>query len=176
MRAYCTLSNIYLTASVSCIDGTCSVLVIRPSEQPHASSYLIPFAYLATFGEFAVNLATATPIPPGRGGHMSSLIELYIQSLGSSIASGTTNLASGTTNLASVPIEEFSMGLQHVLNTYWLGSFDPSSIMGNLNPKLVRMRTASATNVVWRNVYRCRWGWWAAVCVCHNDDAGSRNG
>ena len=158
-RAYCPLSTVYITANVSCVDSICDVVAIQPSKQPHAPSALIPFDYIGTFGEFAGNLAIATPIPKDRATFRSSAVELYIQDP-NFIESG--RLMEGTSNLASVPIADFSLRLQHVINTYWQGSFDPTSMMGTLNVDDVATRSATAKNVVWRNVYRCQWGWWFA--------------
>ena len=158
-RAYCPLSTVYITASVSCVESICDVVAIQPSKQPYAPSALIPFAYLATFGEFAGNLATATPIPKDRATVMSSAVELYIQDP-NFIESG--RLLEGTSNLASVPIADFSLRLQHVINTYWQGSFHPTSMMGTINTNSVATKSTTAKNVVWRNIYRCQWGWWFA--------------
>ena len=161
-RAYCPLSTAYITASVSCIDGICDVVAIQPSKQPHPPSALMPFAYIGTFGEFARNLATAMPIPVARRDEMSSALELYIQDANFT-ESGI--LWWGTSNLASVPIDEFSLRLQHVINTYWQGSFDPTSMVGTINGDRVTTISTIAKNVVWSNIYRCQWGWWFAYVL-----------
>ena len=161
-RAYCPLSTIYLTTSVLCIEDNCRVVAIQPSQQPHAPFDLIPFANAGTFGEFGGRLARASPIPVGMASHMSSAVELYIQDY-TFIESG--GLLTETSNLASVPIADFSLRLQQVINAYWQGSFDPTSMMGTINTDFVAMRSATAKNVVWRSVYRCQWGWWIAYVL-----------
>ena len=146
-----------MTASVSCVNALCDVAAIQPSKQPHAPSALIPFAYIGTFGEFAGNLATVTPKDSTPA--LSSIVELYIQDPN---FIEIRRFSKGTSNLASVPVADFSLRLQHVINTYWQGSFDPTSMMGNLDTESVAMKSATAKNVVWRTVYRCQWGWWFA--------------
>ena len=158
-RAYCPLSTVYITAQVSFVENICDVVAIRPSQQPHAPSTLIPFAYIDTFGEVAGNLATATPIPKDRTAEMSSPVELYIQDP-DFIESG--RLLTGASNLASVPIADFSLRLQHIINAYWQGSFDPAFMMGTINTEGVSLKSVTAKNRVWRNIYRCQWGWWSA--------------
>lgn len=110
VRAYCTLSNIYLTASVSCIEEICTVLAIQPSEQPPASSYFIPFAYPRHIWRIYRKLSYRYTHPSGQRRRDVFAIELYIQS-------PAYFSAQGGTDLASVPIED-STRLQHVLNTY----------------------------------------------------------
>ena len=158
-RAYCPLSKTYLTASVSCIDVDCGVIAIQRSQQPPAPPAWIPFAYASTFGEFAQNLAAAMPIPEGMAQSMSSPVELYIQDP-NFIESGT--LFNGYTNLALVPVADFSLRLQQVINAYWHGSLGPTAMIGVMDPDLVLTASTKAKNVMWRNVYRCQWGWWAA--------------
>lgn len=120
---------------------------------------MIPFAYVNTFGEFAQSLAIATSDSHYGSLTRSSIIELYIQDP-DFIESG--RLLNGASNLATVPIADFSLRLQQVLNAYWQGSFGPTSMMGTINTTSVLTRSATAKNVVWRNIYRCQWGWWLA--------------
>ena len=161
-RAFCPLSTVYLTASVSCIAGSCDVVAIQPSNQSHELSALILFSDFSTFGEFTGNLAEAMPISRSTADDISSALELYIQDPGFVESGG---LANGTSNLASVPIADFSLRLQHVINTYWQGSFDPTSMMGDIDAEAVELISATGKNVVWRNVYRCQWGWWFAYVL-----------
>ena len=62
--------------------------------------------------------------------------------------------------------------LQQVINTYWFGSYDPVSMMGFLNTNsslqqagYPRALKTQGTNVVWEEIYMCRFGWFFALLL-----------
>ncbi|KAE8443870.1 hypothetical protein EG329_001279 [Mollisiaceae sp. DMI_Dod_QoI] len=73
--------------------------------------------------------------------------------------------------MQNISADVFGSRLQLVINTYWYGSYDPTSMMGFLNtnssPEYPNLPPTAiltqATHVVWQEIYICHFGWLFAL-------------
>lgn len=118
---------------------------------------------MAAFGEFTQTLIRSLTLQLHDG--TSTALEDYI---------ANPNLAPEvgeiSPSMQNVSVDDFGSRLQQVINTYWYGSYDPTSMMGFLStnsstdpyipPTAI---LTQATHKVWQEIYICHFGWLFAL-------------
>ena len=163
--AWCPMTTSYVESVVECVGVSCAVTAIRPSQLHHPNSNLTNFGFIEAFGEFTTTLMNASSAELHDA--TSTALELFITDPDLAPQAG---LSAAT--MQGVSANDFGSRLQQVINTYWFGSYDPVSMMGflNTNSSLQVQGYPSAlstqgTNVIWQEIYMCRFGWLFALLL-----------
>jgi hypothetical protein len=165
VSAWCPITTQYVESAVECVGTDCSVVAIRPSQLHHPNANLTNLGFVSAFNSFCIYLiqASASNLHDGT----STALELFI---------GDPDLAPQAgliyPNITGISANDLGSRLQQVINTYWFGSYDPSSMMGFLNlntsdglrPFNLTLNS-TATHIVWYEVYVCHFGWFFALLL-----------
>jgi hypothetical protein len=149
---YATLTTAYVETTAVCLNGTndCSVTAMRQSTLPHPNSNYTDLSFSGGFGGFVSGLLSANGYLGGSG--VSSLTELYL--------AGQLHSSSA---LSGVTPDEFSAGLEQVINTYWFGSYDSGAVMSGSeeNSSTFENRSTTVINTMPVDKYVVRWQWFS---------------
>ncbi|KAL4892103.1 hypothetical protein BDV59DRAFT_180853 [Aspergillus ambiguus] len=157
--AYCHLDQIYVEAAVTCIgDGTsipqCSVTSMRDSLERHPPKDVTMFLSVKTMTSFAERLVSES----SRGHEAtSSLTERYMNNTANPLAANIYG-----SPLFRLPPKTFSERLSQVINTYYMGSLEPTGITGDLSAggRVSANLWTEGTRTVWNPMrYRMNAGW-----------------
>lgn len=170
MVAYCPITTTYVNSKVYCVSGLCSVIALQASPLPHPSPALTYFGFKDIFQNFTGPLlwnqnnlfgsGDITPSPSNK----SSPLEVFIANP-ALISLADTEAVS----MSGVSVDDISIRLQQVLNTYLYGSIYPAVLSGTIDlrnmsnvftniPANIGIETA-ATGTVLEVIYSTSFAW-----------------
>jgi hypothetical protein len=173
VSAWCPITTKYVESAVECAGTDCSVVAIRPSLLKHPNANLTNLGFMGAFDDFCgyIMMASSALLHDGT----SSALELFIGDPDSAPQAGLAY-----TNITGISASDLGIRLQQVINTYWFGSYDPVSMMGHLNlnmsdeDRTVNLTVnATATNIVYNEVYVLHFGWFFALLLATSTMMGA---
>ncbi|KAF3070034.1 hypothetical protein CFAM422_006564 [Trichoderma lentiforme] len=158
--AQCPITTIYVESSISCNGTNCTVIAMRPSKLPHPGSNYTALSFAYAFMDFGKALAKSV----GQSVHpsSSSTTEAFLLNPDQASLGGFTGL-----DFTNIDVHEVPARLQQIINTYWYGSFYPSSTMGGFvsGTAPATNQTAAAVISIEHVRYTVRWRWLALFVV-----------
>ncbi|KAL2070798.1 hypothetical protein VTL71DRAFT_13824 [Oculimacula yallundae] len=128
--AYCPITTEYINSKVYCVSGSCSVIAIRDSLLPHPDSALTYLGFQSIF----VNMTSALCYSQVNLAQYDKLeLDIKLTPLEAFIADPDLNYI-GQGNLVDMKgltVDDVSIRLQQVLNTYMHGSIYTPALTGN---------------------------------------------
>lgn len=132
--AYCPITTIYVNSEVYCASGLCSVIALQASPLTYPSSVLTYLGFKDVFQNFTspllsfqTDLFTSGDIPTNSTPITSSPFEAFIANPDLISLAGTEAVS-----MTGVSVDDISIRLQQVLNTYLHGSIYPAALSGTL--------------------------------------------
>ncbi|KAJ4855546.1 hypothetical protein T069G_08914 [Trichoderma breve] len=158
--AQCPITTVYVESSISCNGTNCTVVAMRPSKLPHPESNYTGLSFGDAFLDFGKALAKSV----GQSIHASSssTTEAFLLNPDQAGLGGSTGL-----DFTNIDVHEVPARLQQIINTYWYGSFNPSSTMGGFvsGTAPASNQTAAAVISIEHVRYTVHWKWLALFVV-----------
>ncbi|KKY22826.1 putative phospho-2-dehydro-3-deoxyheptonate aldolase [Phaeomoniella chlamydospora] len=158
---HCPLTTTYIESHVQCYDQSCAVTSLRPSQLHHPSRNLTNLGYYGAFLEFTLYLTNATMT--GLHSGTESALELFLAD-----PDLTTQAGLAWPTISNVSLSDFELRLQQIINAFWFGSYDPTSVMGgNLNMTGASMvfDTVPGSHSQFKRIYHCNITWLTLAIV-----------
>jgi hypothetical protein len=162
-RVFCHLEEIYVESAIRCdvthSQPNCSVISIRESKKDHPPSTVTSLSFSSVFWNFADSLGASSG-----GGHpaTSSPTEMYLVNPASPLM---TQSDSGL-KIYGLPLPTLSLRLTQIFNSYWQGSINPESMVGDFAEAPFQTYsgppsnlTASGSSTSLKLTYVVDWGW-----------------
>ncbi|PVH73848.1 hypothetical protein DL98DRAFT_659162 [Cadophora sp. DSE1049] len=170
LTAWCPITTTYIESYVTC-DPSCHVTAFRSSRKPHPHSNITILGFKGVFAEFFQALAyhSEAYLSP----NSSSPIELFLDD-GIYHFEPEQITQEDRDHWRQYNAKIFGINLQHLINTFWYGSYNPSSFLGGDLQKASRseidleldqffIKTTAVQYWGKDEIYTCNFGWLVAL-------------